>query len=152
MSSIITFTYWSKWNHRNERTLHTDIWIEGLDVYATWKSVLLSPNRCCDNIDLFKLWPSRSPSCLLLLLSSFHTKFRRVLEVNVVVRQQTRLIELFFVSRTYPKKGGKSRRPVAFMPVTVDNSDRIYDAFSRLLFLHAHRKASALANEIPEES
>ena len=38
------------------------------------------------------------------------------------------------------------------MPVAVDNSGRIYDAFSRLLFLHAHRKASALANEIPEES
>ncbi len=29
---------------------------------------------------------------------------------------------------------------------------RVYDDFSRLLFLHAHREASALANEIPEES
>ena len=28
----------------------------------------------------------------------------------------------------------------------------MYDDFSRLLFLHAHREASALANEIPEES
>ncbi len=28
----------------------------------------------------------------------------------------------------------------------------MYDDFSRLLFLHANREASALANEIPEES
>ncbi len=39
--------------------------------------------------------------------------------------------------------------PIAFMPVPVDTSGRIYDDFSRLLFLHAHREASALANEIP---
>ena len=38
------------------------------------------------------------------------------------------------------------------MPVAVDTSGRIYDNFLRLLFLHAHREASALANEIPEES
>ena len=31
-------------------------------------------------------------------------------------------------------------------------SGRIYDDFSRLLFLHAHREASALANELQEES
>jgi hypothetical protein len=34
----------------------------------------------------------------------------------------------------------------------VDTAGRIYDDFSRLLFLHAHREASALANELPEES
>ena len=38
------------------------------------------------------------------------------------------------------------------MPVAVDTGGRIYDDFSRLLFLHAHREASALANELPEES
>jgi hypothetical protein len=42
--------------------------------------------------------------------------------------------------------------PIAFMPVAVYTADRIYEDFSRLLFLHAHREASALANEIPEES
>ncbi len=42
--------------------------------------------------------------------------------------------------------------PIAFMPVAVDTSDRVYDDFSRLLFLHAHREVSALVNEIPEES
>ena len=42
--------------------------------------------------------------------------------------------------------------PIAFMPVAVDTSGRVYDDFSRLLFLHPHREASALANEIPEES
>ena len=39
--------------------------------------------------------------------------------------------------------------PIAFMPVAVDTSGRIYDDFLRLLFLHAHREASALANDIP---
>jgi hypothetical protein len=38
------------------------------------------------------------------------------------------------------------------MPIAVDTSGRIYDDFLRLLFLHAHREASALANEIPEKS
>ena len=38
------------------------------------------------------------------------------------------------------------------MPVAVDTSDRIYDDFLRLLLLHAHREASALANDKPEES
>ncbi len=42
--------------------------------------------------------------------------------------------------------------PIAFMPLSVDTSDRIYDDFSRLLFLHANREASAVTNEIPEES
>jgi hypothetical protein len=30
---------------------------------------------------------------------------------------------------------------IAFMPVSVDTSDRIYDDFLHLLFLHAHREA-----------
>jgi hypothetical protein len=38
------------------------------------------------------------------------------------------------------------------MPLAVDTSGHIYDDFLRLLFLHAHREASALANELPEES
>jgi hypothetical protein len=42
--------------------------------------------------------------------------------------------------------------PIAFMSVTVDTTGRIYEDFSRLLFLHTHREASALVNEIPEES
>ncbi len=39
-----------------------------------------------------------------------------------------------------------------YVSVAVDTVDRIYEDFSRLLFLHAHREASALANELPEES
>ena len=31
--------------------------------------------------------------------------------------------------------------PIAFLPVAVDTSDRVYDDFSRLLFLHANREA-----------
>ena len=40
--------------------------------------------------------------------------------------------------------------PITFVSLTVDTSDHIYDDFNRLLFLHVHREASALANEIPE--
>ncbi len=42
--------------------------------------------------------------------------------------------------------------PIAFLPAAVDTTGRVYDDFSRLLFLHAHCETSALANEIPEES
>ena len=38
------------------------------------------------------------------------------------------------------------------MSVAVDTSGRIYEDFSRLLFLHTHREDVALTNEIPEES
>jgi hypothetical protein len=36
--------------------------------------------------------------------------------------------------------------PIAFMPLAVDTSGRIYDDFNRLLFLHAHREVSVLPN------
>ena len=39
-----------------------------------------------------------------------------------------------------------------FIPLAVDTTGRMYDEFIRLLFLHTHREASALANELPEES
>jgi hypothetical protein len=39
-----------------------------------------------------------------------------------------------------------------FLPAAVDTTGRLYDDFSRLLFLHAHREASTLDYEIPEES
>ena len=42
--------------------------------------------------------------------------------------------------------------PVAFMPIAGDTSGRVYDDFNRLLFLHVHRGASALTNELPEVS
>jgi hypothetical protein len=42
--------------------------------------------------------------------------------------------------------------PIAFLPVSVDTTGHIYDDFSRLLLLHTNREASALTNEIPEES
>ena len=38
--------------------------------------------------------------------------------------------------------------PIAFMPVAVDTSGRIYDDFLRLLFLHAYREAFPLTNEL----
>ncbi len=39
--------------------------------------------------------------------------------------------------------------PIVFLPVAVDTTGRLYDDFSRLLFLHTHRESSALVNEIP---
>ncbi len=42
--------------------------------------------------------------------------------------------------------------PIPFLPPPVDTTGRLYDDFSRLLFLHVHREASTLVNEIPEES
>ncbi len=42
--------------------------------------------------------------------------------------------------------------PIAFIPLAVDTTGRMYDEFIRLLFLYAHRDASALANELTEES
>ncbi len=42
--------------------------------------------------------------------------------------------------------------PITFIPLAVDTTGRMYDEFIRLLFLHAHREASALANELPKES
>ena len=42
--------------------------------------------------------------------------------------------------------------PIAFVPLTVDTTGHLYDDFIRFLFLHAHREASALTNELPEES
>jgi hypothetical protein len=38
------------------------------------------------------------------------------------------------------------------MSLVVDTSDGIYDDFLRILFFHTHREASALTNELPEES
>ncbi len=42
--------------------------------------------------------------------------------------------------------------PIAFIPLTVDTTGRMYDEFIRLLFLHTHRESSDLDNELPEES
>ena len=42
--------------------------------------------------------------------------------------------------------------PIVFIPLAVDTTGRLFEEFIRLLFLHAHREASALANELPEES
>ena len=38
--------------------------------------------------------------------------------------------------------------PIAFMPVTVDTSVRIYDDFLRLLFLHTHRETCVTSDMV----
>ena len=42
--------------------------------------------------------------------------------------------------------------PIVFLAVSVTTSVHVYHDFVRLFFLHAHRKASILAGELPEES
>ena len=42
--------------------------------------------------------------------------------------------------------------PTVFLSLAVDTSSRLYDYFIRSFFLYAHREASALVNELPEES
>ena len=42
--------------------------------------------------------------------------------------------------------------PIAFVPLVVDTTGRMYDEFIRLLFLHAHCEASVLDNELTQES
>ena len=42
--------------------------------------------------------------------------------------------------------------PIAFIPLAVDTTGRMYDEFIRLLFLYVHREASTLVNELLEES
>jgi hypothetical protein len=41
---------------------------------------------------------------------------------------------------------------IVFLSITVSTSGRVYEDFTRMLFLHAHREASILAGELPEES
>ncbi len=60
-----------------------------------------------------------------------------------MVRDKTRYYRQIYLDRP---------DPIVFIPVTTDTSGHVYDDFNRLLFLHDHCKASALANELPEES
>jgi hypothetical protein len=42
--------------------------------------------------------------------------------------------------------------PIVFFPSAVDTTGRLYDDFSRLLFLHDHHETLVLTTGIPEES
>jgi hypothetical protein len=42
--------------------------------------------------------------------------------------------------------------PIVFLSVAVSTSGRVYEDFTRMLFLHTHREASTLTGELPEES
>ena len=42
--------------------------------------------------------------------------------------------------------------PIAFIPLAVDTTGRLYDDFIRLLFFDSHREASVLTNDLPEVS
>jgi hypothetical protein len=45
-----------------------------------------------------------------------------------------------------------STGPIVFLSITVSTSGRVYEDFTRLLFLHSHREDSILSGELPEES
>ena len=42
--------------------------------------------------------------------------------------------------------------PIVFLPITVSTSGRVYEDFTRVIFLHAHREVGILTGELPEES
>ncbi len=42
--------------------------------------------------------------------------------------------------------------PIVFLSIVVSTSGRVYEDFTRLFFLHAHRETGILAGELPEES
>jgi len=63
-------------------------------------------------------------------------------------RKEAARIKIRHYRRIYLDRGGS----ILFMPLAVNISGRLYDDFIRLLLLHAHREASALANELPEDS
>ena len=79
------------------------------------------------------LYPRPSPFFIQLKINTHKTK-----------RQRNGLALTFSIHSKQHFQG--------VMPVEVDTSVRIYDDFLRLFFLHAHREASVLANDIPEES
>jgi hypothetical protein len=62
---------------------------------------------------------------------------------RIVVRDKIRHYRQIYLNRL---------DPIVFMSVVVDTSVRVYDDFNRLIFLYAHREASALTYELPEES
>ena len=54
--------------------------------------------------------------------------------------------------KTPSSPDGKTPTSPRIQALAVSTSRRVHDDFLRLLFLHAHREASALAGELPEES
>jgi hypothetical protein len=42
--------------------------------------------------------------------------------------------------------------PIVVLTIAVSTSGRVYEDFTRLLFIHAHPEVSILAGELPEES
>ncbi len=72
-------------------------------------------------------------------------EIEHVMAVLYVVRPKRAVCTaLFCLVATKQKRCEEKRKPLIF--------GLIYEDFSRLLFLHAHREVSALVNELPEES
>jgi hypothetical protein len=54
--------------------------------------------------------------------------------------------------RHYPQIYEDRSDPIVFLSITVSTWGRVYEDFTRMLFLHVHREASILAAELSEES
>jgi hypothetical protein len=54
--------------------------------------------------------------------------------------------------RYYRQIYGDRPDPIVFLSVVISTAGRVYEDFTRVLFLHAHREASILTGELPEES
>jgi hypothetical protein len=62
---------------------------------------------------------------------------------------KTTRIKIRYYRQIYTDKPVRTD-PIVFVPVVVITSGRIYEDFTRMLLLHAHREASISAGELPE--
>ena len=100
---------------------------------------------------LYRLFQTQHSFSVTSFTLGFRLFFFNLLQINswpdgalrTVARGKIRHYRQLYINRPEPR---------AFRPVAVDPAGRIYEDFSRLLFLYAHHEASALANEIPVES
>jgi hypothetical protein len=125
-----------KWGEKKEKRLEKKR--NGTCWYTDWVVFSVPWKKPRDLTDCLP-----PPRTLILDFTLTHTRFGR--------SQLSSLGQLTHTRRTDGVPDPESRTN-SFMPVAVDTTGRIYEDFSRLLFLHAHREASALDNEIPEES
>ena len=64
-------------------------------------------------------------------------------DLDVVFKEVTR-INIRYYQNLYSNR----LDPIAFIPLAVDTTGRMYDEFIRLLFLHDHRETSELTSEL----
>ena len=97
--------------------------------------------------------PTKNGDRKLNIAAAFIPPFQNLLSfLTIFFPKRKRKKSYLSLSPTIKQPYIDRPEPITFMPVAVDTSGRIYDDFLRLLFLDTHREASALTNDIPEES